>query len=129
LGGDDVYAPKTLEVGQQQAVGMVVAVPWHIDADPSSKFANSSRHLWGADVNWRTALAYDAAQALIAALKTSPTRVGLRDALANRGFQAVGGSGLVRFLPSGDRNAGIQLVQVLPGKKTGLGFDFVPLKK
>ncbi len=129
LGGDDVYAPKTLEVGRQQALGMVVAVPWHIDANPQAKFAQTSRRMWGAAVNWRTALAYDAAQSLITALKTGSNRIGVRDALVANGFQAVGGSGAVRFLPSGDRNAGIQLVQVVAGKKSGFGFDFTPVKK
>jgi branched-chain amino acid transport system substrate-binding protein len=129
LGGDDIYAPKTLEVGRQQALGMVVAVPWHIEAHASEKFAQSSRQLWGAAVNWRTALAYDAAQSLVTALKTSPNRVGVREALAANDFQAVGGSGVVRFLTSGDRNAGIQLVQVVAGKKSGFGFDFMPVKK
>jgi branched-chain amino acid transport system substrate-binding protein len=129
LGGDDVYTPKTLEVGRQQALGMVVAVPWHIEAHAGEKFAQSSRQMWGAAVNWRTALAYDAAQSLVTALKTSQNRVGVRDALAASGFQAVGGSGVVRFLPSGDRNAGIQLVQVVAGKKSGFGFDFMPVKK
>jgi branched-chain amino acid transport system substrate-binding protein len=129
LGGDDVYAPKTLEVGKQQALGMVVAVPWHIAADPSSKFAQSSRQLWGAAVNWRTALAYDAAQSLIVALRRSPSRAGVKESLAANGFTAPGGSGIVRFLPSGDRHAGIQLVQVVAGKKSGWGFDFVPVRK
>ncbi len=129
LGGDDVYTPKTLEVGRQQALGMVVAVPWHIDANPQAKFAQTSRRMWGAAVNWRTALAYDAAQSLITALKTGANRGGVRDALAANSFQAVGGSGAVRFLPSGDRNAGIQLVQVVVGKKSGFGFDFTPVKK
>jgi branched-chain amino acid transport system substrate-binding protein len=129
LGGDDVYTPKTLDVGRQQALGMVVAVPWHIEAHAGDKFAQTSRQMWGAAVNWRTALAYDAALSLVTALKTSSNRVGVRDALAATGFQAVGGSGMVRFSPSGDRNAGIQLVQVFAGKKSGFGFDFMPVKK
>jgi branched-chain amino acid transport system substrate-binding protein len=116
-------------VGRQQALGMTVAVPWHIDADPSSKFAKSSRQMWGAEVNWRTALAYDAAQSLIAALRLAPSRAGVRDALATDGFTAPGGSGTVRFLASGDRNVGIQLVQVVAGRKSGFGFDFVPVKR
>ncbi len=129
LGGDDVYAPKTLEVGRQQALKMVVAVPWHIEAHAGDKFARASRQMWGAAVNWRTALAYDAAQSLVTALKTGSNRVGVRDALAANGFQAMGGSGVVRFLSSGDRNAGIQLVQVVAGKKSGFGFDFMPVNK
>jgi branched-chain amino acid transport system substrate-binding protein len=129
LGGDDVYAPKTLEVGRQQALGLTVAVPWHIEAEPSSKFAQSSRQMWGAAVNWRTALAYDAAQSFLGALQQNPSRAGVQSALTTNGFQANGGSGVVRFLASGDRNAGIQLVQVVAGKKSGYGFDFVPVKK
>lgn len=129
LGGDDVYTPKTLEVGRQQALGMVVAVPWHVEAHAREKFAQTSQQMWGAAVNWRTALAYDAAQSLVTALKTSPNRMGVKDALAASGFQAVGGSGVVRFQPSGDRNAGIQLVQVVAGRKSGFGFDFMPVKK
>jgi branched-chain amino acid transport system substrate-binding protein len=129
LGGDDVYTTKALEVGRQQAVGMVVAVPWHIDADPGAKFAQSSRQMWRAAVNWRTVTAYDAAQSLITALQANPSRQGVREAIAANGFQAVGGSGAVSFLPSGDRQAGIQLVQVAAGKKSGVGFDFVPMKK
>ena len=33
LGGNDNYALKTLEIGRDQAVGMVVAIPWYIDAN------------------------------------------------------------------------------------------------
>jgi branched-chain amino acid transport system substrate-binding protein len=129
LGGDDVYSPQTLELGQQKAVGLVVAVPWHIDGDPNAKFASTSRKFWKADVNWRTALTYDAAQSLIVALKTSPTRLGIQEAMRANGFQAEGSAGLVKYLASGDRSASIQLVQVAPGTRSKLGFDFVPVKK
>jgi branched-chain amino acid transport system substrate-binding protein len=43
LGGDDVYSLKTLEVGREQAMGMVIAVPWHIKADSQSDFPKKSR--------------------------------------------------------------------------------------
>jgi branched-chain amino acid transport system substrate-binding protein len=129
LGGDDVYSPKTLELGKAKAEGLVVAVPWHIDGDPKAAFAASSRQFWKAEVNWRTALSYDAVQALAAALKTSPTRAGVQTALSNPTFQTTGSSGNVKFQPSGDRNANIQLVKVVPGTKSKLGFDFVPVKK
>lgn len=78
LAGDDVYALKTLEVGGQAASGMVVAVPWHIGANSSSQFVRQSRHLWVGDVSWRTALAYDATVALIAAIERAPTRPGVQ---------------------------------------------------
>lgn len=129
LGGDDVYTPKTLEVGGDAAVGMVVAVPWHIDAAPQSTFNIQSRQLWGAEVNWRNALAYDAAKALIAALQRNPTRSGVQQALSAPDFSPTGASGLVRFLPSGDRNATVQLVKIVPGSRSGTGYDFTPVSQ
>jgi branched-chain amino acid transport system substrate-binding protein len=128
LGGNDVYAPKTLEVGGAQAAGMIVAVPWHIDTDPAAAFPQQSRQFWGAEVNWRTALAYDATQALAASISQNPTRKGMQTALSQPGFNANGASGTIRFLASGDRNATIQLVKVVAGNKSGCGWDFVPVK-
>lgn len=128
LAGDDAYAPKTLEVGGGAAAGMVVAVPWHIGANPNSEFVRQSRQLWVGDVNWRTALAYDATAALIAAIERSPTRAGIQQALLSPDFTTPGASGNIRFLPSGDRNAPVQLVQVVPGNRSGTGYDFVPLR-
>ena len=129
LGGDDVYAPKTLEVGGQQALGMVLAVPWHIDGNLKSSFPSQSRQLWGGDVNWRTATAYDATKALAAAIARHPTRAGVQQELASPAFAAAGASEAVRFLPSGDRNVGIQLVKVAPGNRFGAGVDFVPVTR
>jgi branched-chain amino acid transport system substrate-binding protein len=107
---------------------MVVAVPWHILSDPQAAFVRQSRQLWGADVNWRTAMSYDAAIALIAGLKRDPTRQGLQQALSAPGFSAVGATGTVRFLPSGDRNQADQLVTIQAGTRSGFGFDFVPIR-
>ena len=129
LAGDDVYAPKTLEVGGQQAVDMVISVPWHINGAPGSIFAKKSRSLWGGDVNWRTAISYDAVQALAAALQRNSTRSGVQQALMSSDFSATGAAEMVRFLPSGDRNVGIQLVKVSRGDRFGSGFDFVPVQR
>ncbi|MCG6133099.1 MAG: ABC transporter substrate-binding protein [Nostoc sp. LLA-1] len=128
LGGDDVYTVKTLEIGREQAVGMVVAVPWHIAGDTTSTFPQESRQLWGGDVSWRTALAYDATVALIVALERNPTRSGVQQALASSDFAALGASGAIRFLPSGDRNAAVQLVQIVTGNRSRTGYDFEPLR-
>ncbi|MBW4489404.1 MAG: ABC transporter substrate-binding protein [Trichocoleus desertorum ATA4-8-CV12] len=127
LGGDDVYTPKTLEIGGDAAVGMVLSVPWHIDGDATAKFPSQSRQLWGGDVNWRTALAYDATQALIAGLQRNPTRAGVQQTLSSSDFSTTGASGTIRFLPSGDRNASVQLVKIVPGQRSGTGYDFVPV--
>ncbi|MEH1940290.1 MAG: ABC transporter substrate-binding protein [Nostoc sp.] len=128
LAGDDVYTAKTLEIGREQAVGMVLAVPWHIDGDPKSDFPQKSRQLWGADVSWRSALSYDATVALIAALQSNPTRSGVQKALFSSYFSATGASGTIRFLASGDRNAPVQLVKIVPGSRSRTGYDFEPVR-
>ncbi len=127
LAGDDAYAPKILEKGREQALGTVVAVPWHIEANENLPFVRESRKLWGADVNWRSATAYDAMQALTAAMRQEPTRLGIQQALAKTDFSAPGASQPVRFLPSGDRSIGIQLVKIVEGSRSRTGFDFTPI--
>ncbi|MEA5621389.1 ABC transporter substrate-binding protein [Nostoc sp. UHCC 0251] len=124
LAGDDVYTVKTLEIGREQATGMLVAVPWHIDGDRNSDFPQKSRQLWGGDVSWRSALSYDATVALIAALRRNPTRSGVQQALSSSDFSATGASGTIRFLASGDRNAPVQLVKIVPGSRSRTGYDF-----
>lgn len=126
LASGEVYSAKTLEVGGSEAVGMIAAVPWHILSDPDSSFAQRSRQLWQGDVNWRTATAYDATQALVAALATNSTRSGIQQVLRSDLFYAPGATNTVRFLPSGDRNQGVNLVTIQPGDRSGFGFDFVP---
>lgn len=106
---------------------MVLAVPWHVNGDPTSAFPRQSKQLWGADVNWRTALSYDATRALSAALERNPTRTGVQQALSSSDFSTTGASGTIQFLQSGDRNAPVQLVKIVPGSRSGTGYDFVPV--
>jgi branched-chain amino acid transport system substrate-binding protein len=129
LGGDDVYSPKTLDIGQEKSLGMVVAVPWHILGDSNSTFPLRSHKLWGGDVNWRTVTAYDACQALIAALQSPqhPTRSSVQQALISSDFQTMGATDFVKFLPSGDRNKAVQLVTVVQGNRSSYNYDFVPI--
>ncbi len=127
LAGDSAYKPKTLQIGGRDAAGMVLAVPWHILGNPNAEFPKAASQLWGGDVNWRTAMAYDATQALIAALKRNPTRSGVQQALSAPDFSTSGASGEIRFLPSGDRNQAVQLVKIKPGSRSGFGYDFVPV--
>jgi branched-chain amino acid transport system substrate-binding protein len=127
LGGDSPYRATTLEKGGADAEGMVLAVPWHIGTNPKAKFPQLSRKLWGADVSWRTAMAYDATEALIAAIEKDPTRQGVQKALTNSNFSAPGAAGPIRFFPSGDRDRPMQLVKIVPAKRPP-GFEFIPLR-
>lgn len=127
LGGDDVYNPKTLQVVGESAKDMVVAIPWHIDSKPESNFVQNSRKLWQADVNWRTATAYDATRVLITAIDRSPSRLGMQKAISNPQFSALGACGQIYFLPSGDRFKAIELVKVEPTSHNSFGYEFTPL--
>ncbi|HEY9880354.1 MAG TPA: ABC transporter substrate-binding protein [Leptolyngbyaceae cyanobacterium] len=126
LGGDSLYTPKLLERGGR-AEGMVVTVPWILLSNPNTPFVSKARQLWGGDVNWRTAMAYDATLAMVAGLAPNPSRKGLQSTLSGSGFTAQGATGAIRFLPSGDRNQAMQLVKVESGSRSGFGYDFVPV--
>jgi branched-chain amino acid transport system substrate-binding protein len=120
-----MYTFKTLQLGQENVNGMVLTVPWHPAAFPSNPFPTKAFKQWGGEVNWRTALSYDAAKAIIAGLKQSNTRDGLQVALSSSGFLVDGATGKFGFLPSGDRSGSAILVKVQPGSKSGTGYNFV----
>lgn len=136
LGGNEVYSQQTLKDSGKAAVGMVVVVAWHIDGNSGSDFSRRARELWNASVSGRTAMSYDATQALIAALnraalKGNPTRAGIQQALSASDFSVQGASGTIRFLSSGDRIGSVQLVKVEKvgsSSHSGTGYDFVPVR-
>jgi len=132
LGGDEVYGDRTLQDGGAATVGMVVAIAWHVDGTMTSvDFRNQSIELWDtADVNWRTAMSYDAAKVLIAAIQqqSKPTRIGLQQVLSSPEFSATGASGKIQFESSGDRrNPPIQLVKIVKAESPKTGYIFVPV--
>jgi len=128
LGGDSPYRATTLQKGKTDAEGMVLAVPWHIAADPTADFPKMARKLWGGDVSWRTAMTYDASKALIQALQKSQDCSGIQATLVSPEFSAEGASRTVRFLRSGDRNQRTQLVKIVPAKPgSEFSVEFSPL--
>ena len=128
LAGDSTYTAKTLQIGGQNAIGTIVAVPWHILGNPGAEFPKTASRLWGGEVNWRTAMAYDATRAFIAALQENPTRQGVQQTLSDRNFRTRGASQEIRFLPSGDRSQTVRLVTIKVGNRTSFGYEFVPLR-
>ncbi|MGK7884088.1 MAG: ABC transporter substrate-binding protein [Crocosphaera sp.] len=129
LGSASLYTFETLKEGQKTVEGMVLAVPWHPQGVEDNGFIAQARQIWGGDVNWRTASAYDATMAIVAALKDGNSdRQTIQKSLSNTNFSVEGAAEEVKFLPSGDRNGGSILITIVPGKKSRTGFDFVPLK-
>jgi branched-chain amino acid transport system substrate-binding protein len=128
VGGDELYNPSILNKGQAYAAGLTVAVPWHILSHAQSPFATESRQMWGGDVSWRSAMAYDAVKVLAAAIAQDPTREGIQATLAASGFSAEGATDAVRFFSSGDRNQASQLVKIVPGTAAGGDFMYEPVQ-
>ena len=129
LGSSGLYTFETLKGGQKTVEGMVLAVPWHPQAVGGNGFVAQARQLWGGDVNWRTAAAYDATMAIVAALQEGNNdRQTIQKSLASGNLMVQGAADTVKFLPSGDRNGGSILITIVPGTKSRTGFDFVPLK-
>jgi eukaryotic-like serine/threonine-protein kinase len=123
LAGETFYSKQTLNVGKKDVVGMVIAVPAQQVTLNSSNFQTVARQLWGIPVTWRSALGYDATQAILAGLRQSPTRQGIRATLANPKFQTTGATQKVQFEDTGDRSSPIQLIQVvMPPKQPTPSF-------
>ena len=126
LGNHSLNTYKTLKEGQNNANGMVLTVPW--SPQDNEFFAKDARELWGGGVNWRTAMAYDAAQTIFKAISLGAERQEVKQALGSPNFSAEGASSKISFLPTGDRNMQGTLVEVEPGNRSGTGFDFKPIE-
>ncbi|MCV3215475.1 bifunctional serine/threonine-protein kinase/ABC transporter substrate-binding protein [Plectonema radiosum NIES-515] len=106
LGGAPLYSESVsqanIPVDKLRSV-----IPWHRSNGTKSKFELESAKLWGTgDVNWRTAMSYDATMAMVEALKRSQgnyTRQRLYEALKNPAFSAEGATAKVEFNDLGDR--------------------------
>ncbi|MEK0194890.1 MAG: ABC transporter substrate-binding protein [Oscillatoriales cyanobacterium] len=120
-----LYTFQTLKDGQKDVDGLVLPVPWHPDTNPGSTFPKNASQRWGGVVNWRTATSFDATQAVIAGLRKSTTREGLKQAFKTDGFSATGASEDVKFLPTGDRAGSPILVQIKAVGKTGYNFSLL----
>jgi branched-chain amino acid transport system substrate-binding protein len=130
LANQSMYTFETLEQGSLDANNMVLSVAWHSGTDQDRIFAQEAQSLWGGGVGWRTAMAYDAAKAMVEGLESqsNPSRQQLQTTLANPDFAFAGATGIVKFLPSGDRNLKGVLVKVESGNQSGVGYDFVAVK-
>ncbi len=107
LGGDSLYnADNISSTFGDQAENLVLSVPIHIQRTEPT-FRNQSVKLWGTQyVGWRAATAYDATQAIVAALnqiENNPTRQSLYEELNSPFFSTPGATGTVQFNRFHDR--------------------------
>ncbi len=113
IAGDSFYNPKLLKFAKSKAAQMVLAVPVDLTGTP---FKAAAQTMWQQPSlsTWRTALAFDAAQALTTAVAEDPSRNGVRRALTNPSFSATGANGPVNFEQLGDRRRPPAYVVVAP---------------
>ncbi len=106
LGADTPYL-ETVTQTNIPSDKLRIAVRWHRSNSDNSKFEEESVNLWGTgDVNWRTAMSYDATMAMVEALRLTKgnyTRQRLYKVLSEPGFSADGVSAKVQFNDLGDR--------------------------
>ncbi len=126
FGNHSINTYTTLKEGRIDVNGMVSVVAWYPEVTPQSYFSKNALKLWGGNVNWRTAMTYDATKALFSSLKLGYSRQDVQESLTNPSFSAEGATESIQFMPSGDRNIRGTLVRVQPGKKSGTGYDFEP---
>ncbi len=131
----NLYTPKTLTEAGDAAAGLVMAVAWDIDAAPNTAFVQTSKDLWRGPVNYVTAMSYDAVIAMATAIeagaeKGKPTRAGVQKALSDPDFTVRGASSVPARFVRGDRQARVQLVEVVKTSPQSEGpskLDFVPI--
>ncbi|MGK7877886.1 MAG: ABC transporter substrate-binding protein [Xenococcaceae cyanobacterium] len=143
-GGDSLYTTDILQE-RELALNLVVAIPWHDLNSPNREFTTAAKNLWGGEVTWRTAMAYDATRVLIMGLQNqsplnpmkwlqawldpSIRRLRLQQSLKKRDFRATGATGEISFEPTGDRSElVVELVKVVPFNCSPYGYTFVPIK-
>ncbi|WP_315788023.1 ABC transporter substrate-binding protein [Fischerella sp. JS2] len=126
-----LYTLQTLQQGKADINNLVLAVPWEARSNFESEFAKNSRKLWRSLVTWRSATSYDATVAIVNGLQQSKTRDGLQKVLRNPKFSAIGATGKIQFLQSGDRHIqnknDIILVKIKPSHKFANQYEFFPL--
>jgi branched-chain amino acid transport system substrate-binding protein len=111
--------------------GLTLVTPWQPPLTPPvGSFPYRARQLWGGQVSWRTAMSFDAGSAIVTGLQQSDgTRQGLQQTLRQPQFSANGGSGTVKFLPTGDREYQPTVTQVQQqGDKWVFGIPRSPSK-
>ncbi|MCU0544760.1 MAG: bifunctional serine/threonine-protein kinase/ABC transporter substrate-binding protein [Oscillatoriaceae cyanobacterium Prado104] len=128
-----MYKSQTLEAASQLKSWdkLVISVPWHPSSSRNQQFPQQAQKLWRGTINTDTALAYDAAVALIQAIKIQqqPSREGMQPTLADPNFTVAGGTGVVKFGEDGDRqNLPSELVHIVKCPKQQFGLAFVPIK-
>ncbi|MDZ8090568.1 MAG: ABC transporter substrate-binding protein [Nostoc sp. DedQUE05] len=128
LGGNALYNQDTLKSGGNAFEGLVICVDWFAEDQNSKKFAEEAKGMWGGQISWRTATAYDATQAFIKAISMSnnPSRQTVLQNLKSINLSPTETSGYpLHFDQRGDRQQEPVLVKVVKGSDGLFKFEQV----
>lgn len=129
LGGDTLSTPTTLSAGGTDVAGLVVAVSWFDQSQPSKTFLQKAQEKWGGkdQVNGLTATSFDATKAFIKALSSYASRSTVRQNLQQLKLSPGETSGeALQFDQEGEPDRQPILVQVV---KQGSNFKFDVVKE
>jgi branched-chain amino acid transport system substrate-binding protein len=119
LGGGILYNGDILANGRKNVEGLIIAVPWFGETLQTQPFAEKSARKWAGGISWRTAISFDATQALIKTLSNNATRDTVLRGLENVSLTASETSGYpLKFTPERERQGESILLQIKGGKFT-----------
>ena len=119
LGGGSLYKGDILTNGGKNVEGLIIAVPWFGETSQAQSFAKKAEKQWGGGISWRTAISFDATQALIKTLSNNATRDTVLRGLENVSLTASETSGYpLKFTPEREREGQSILVQIKQGQFT-----------
>jgi branched-chain amino acid transport system substrate-binding protein len=127
--------PNILRAGGDELQGMILAPSWNYgDQQLPLPFVKNSTALWaGGEVDWTTAMSYNATRAIITAIENSPNptrkaiQTQLKPGIFKQGVKIPGASGIFQFNQSGSASTDAKLTQICPKGDSRTGYDFVPL--
>ncbi|MEL6814097.1 MAG: ABC transporter substrate-binding protein [Cyanobacteria bacterium J06598_3] len=133
LGVTNLYRGEVLNNNCPAIEGLTMTIAWTADGPANPEFvrASSSREFWRGEVNFATAMTYNATQAIAAAMEKSPTRMGIHTALNRDDFAVKNTADAepLRF-QDGSRTATAELVTVVQHKNEQSGLtkcEFTPV--
>ncbi|WP_155748584.1 ABC transporter substrate-binding protein [Scytonema sp. UIC 10036] len=135
VGANTLESRDVLLLGKDAVERLVITIPWIAINSPNQEFSKEAQNLWqGGEVYSRAASAYDAAQALIEALRKipNPNRENLQQTLSKEDFRAQGATGTISFVHEGDlhgdrREDLVQSAKVVRSPCSNQGNIFVPI--
>ncbi|MDJ0617367.1 MAG: caspase family protein [Calothrix sp. MO_192.B10] len=127
LGSPTMNTPEILKENGSTLNGMLVSIPWNPEHQSAKLFVDNAQKLWSKQnwrPNWRTAMAYDATDAVVKGLEQEQNRSELKKIFKQSNFSINGVTGIIN-LPKGGDGSRVTLLQVKAKQTTVYEFEKV----